>query len=80
MPLTPDQQRAVATHLRSNAQPPKCPICGAANMVVQKEVTLLPTDEANTTVPRINVTCQYCGYVLQFSPSVLDLSLEAEPS
>ncbi|MEF8815847.1 MAG: hypothetical protein V5A20_01130 [Salinibacter sp.] len=77
MPLTLEQQRAVANHLKARAQPPQCPICGAANMTVQEEVTLLPTDENDSsTVPRINVVCKYCGHVLHFSPSALGLSLQ----
>jgi len=76
MPLTLEQQRAVANHLKSRAQPPQCPICGAANMTVQEEITLLPTDEGeSSTVPRIDVVCKYCGHVLHFSPSALGLSL-----
>jgi len=77
MPLTLEQQRAVANHLKSRAQPPQCPICGAANMTVQEEVTLLPTDaDDSSTVPRVNVVCGYCGHVLHFSPSALGLSLQ----
>ncbi|WP_263788443.1 hypothetical protein [Salinibacter grassmerensis] len=77
MSLTLEQQRAVANHLKSRAQPPQCPVCSAANMTVQEEVTLLPTDADDpSTVPRVNVLCEYCGYVLHFSPSALGLSLQ----
>ena len=77
MPLTPDQQRAVANHLRSRAQPPQCPICGASNMVVQEEITVFPTDDEDAPPEsRIDVVCKYCGYVLHFSPSAIGLSLE----
>ena len=76
MPLTPEQQRTVANHLRSRAQPPQCPVCEAANMVVQAEITLHSTDEEDAPVePRINVMCKYCGHVLHFSPSAMDISL-----
>lgn len=77
MPLTADQQKAVANHLRSRAQPPQCPLCSASNMIVQPEVTLLPTaDEDAPAEPRVHVVCQYCGHDLAFAPSVLGLSLE----
>jgi len=77
MPLTPEQQRAVANHLRSRAQPPKCPICDAANMKVKAEVTLHPTDDEDAPAePRINVVCKYCGHVLHFSPSAMGLSVD----
>jgi C4-type Zn-finger protein len=77
MPLTLDQQRAVAKHLRSRAQPPQCPVCGASNMKVQQEVTLLPTaDEASPDQPLISVVCNYCGYVLHLSPSAVGLSID----
>lgn len=77
MPLTPDQQRAVANHLRSRAQPPQCPLCGASNMVVKEEITLLPTAQEDTPdEPMINVACKYCGHVLNFSPSMIGLSVE----
>jgi C4-type Zn-finger protein len=75
MPLTLDQQRTVAKHLRSRAQPPQCPVCSASNMTVQESVTLLPTDDEEP-VPRINVLCEYCGHVLHFAPSALGLSME----
>jgi hypothetical protein len=46
-------------------------------MTVQEEVTLLSTDgDSSSTVPRINVVCEYCGYVLHFSPSAVGLSLQ----
>lgn len=77
MPLTPDQQRAVADHLRSRAQPPQCPVCGASNMVVQEEIILLPTAHEDTAdEPMINIVCKYCGYVLHLSPSAIGLSVE----
>lgn len=77
MPLTLDQQRTVAKHLQSRAQPPQCPLCSASNMTVQEHVTLLPTnDDEEPSVPRINVVCEYCGHVLFFSPSALGLSIE----
>lgn len=77
MPLTREQQQAVANHLRSRAQPPKCPICDAANMKVQAELTLHPTDDEDASAePRINVVCKYCGHVLHFSPSAIGLSIE----
>lgn len=77
MPLTLDQQRTVAKHLRTRAQPPQCPLCGASNMTVQESITLLPTDEEEAaSVPRVNVVCEYCGHVLHFSPSALGLSIE----
>ena len=77
MPLTREQQRTVANHLRSRAQSPKCPICDAANMKVQAEVTLHPTDDEDTPAePRVNVVCKYCGHVLHFAPSVMGLSVE----
>lgn len=76
MPLTLDQQRAVAKHLRSRAQPPQCPVCGASNMKVQKEITLLPTaDEESPDQPMISVVCKYCGHVLHLSPSIIGLSV-----
>ena len=76
MPLTLDQQRTVANHLRSRAQPPQCPVCSASNMTVQESVTLLPTDDGESSRPRINVLCEYCGHVLHFAPSALGLSSE----
>ncbi len=77
MPLTPDQQQAVANHLKSRAQPPQCPVCGAANMVIREHLTLLSTpDEDATSEPLINVACKYCGHVLHFSPSLLGISVE----
>lgn len=77
MPLTPDQQRTVAKHLRSRAQPPQCPICQASNMVVQEALTLHPTNDADAPdKPRINVVCNYCGHVLHFSPSAIGLSVD----
>lgn len=72
MSLTLDQQRAVANHLRSRAQPPQCPVCGASNMTVLEEVTISPTrQEDDTRLPSANVMCKYCGFILQFSLSVV---------
>ena len=77
MPLTPDQQQAVANHLKSRAQPPQCQVFGAANMVVQEHLTHpYADDEGVSTEPLVNVVCKYCGHVLHFSPSVLGLSVE----
>lgn len=77
MSLTRDQQQVVANHLRSRAQPPKCPLCDASNMKVLAEVTLHPTADADTPgEPRINVVCKYCGHVLHFAPSTIGLSVD----
>ncbi|PSQ74121.1 MAG: hypothetical protein BRD39_02540 [Bacteroidetes bacterium QH_9_64_21] len=77
MPLTLDQQRAVAKHLQSRAQPPQCPVCGASNMTVQEEIVLLPTaHEESSDQPMINVVCGYCGHVLHLSPSTIGVSIE----
>lgn len=76
MPLTHDEQLAVAQYLKTNASPPKCPVCGASNMQVQKEVVLLPyRDKSGEHQPVISVECQYCGHILHFSPEVIGLSL-----
>jgi len=77
MPLTPEQQQAVANHLKSRAQPPKCQVCGAANMVVQEHLTSpSAADEEDTPEPLVNVVCKYCGHVLHFSTSVLGLAVD----
>jgi uncharacterized Zn finger protein len=75
MPLTPEQQQAVANHLKSRAQPPQCPVCSAANMVVQEHLTHpAANEEEGAAAPLVNVVCKYCGHVLHFSTSVLGLA------
>jgi len=77
MPLTREQQQAVANHLKSRAQPPKCQVCGAANMVVQEHLTHPnAADPESTADPLVNVVCNYCGHVLHFSTSVLGLAVD----
>jgi C4-type Zn-finger protein len=77
MPLSLDQQKAVAKHLNTRGQAPKCPVCGASNLSVQPTVTSLPVhDDPSATKPVVNVECNYCGYVLHFTPRVMDLDLD----
>lgn len=76
MPLTQDQQQAVANHLNTRGQAPKCPVCGASNLRVRPEISQLPIDGRNgTSQPAVNVECNYCGYILHFSTRVIDIDV-----
>jgi len=74
--LTPEQQQAVAQHLNTRAQRPKCPVCGTTSMRVQRDVLSLPTTGADgSEIRRVIITCTYCGYDMHFDPDVMGLSL-----
>lgn len=82
--LTTDQQNAIAKHLNTRAQRPRCPVCGTTSMRVQRQVILLPTaddadDATEASIPRVIVTCRYCGYDMYFDPSVIGLTLDEAP-
>lgn len=75
--LTTEQQNAVARHLNTRAQRPKCPVCGTTSMRVQPEILNIPTTEPDgAPVRRIVVTCTYCGFDMHFAPDVMDLDLD----
>ena len=80
MRLSLDQQQAVANHLNTRGQAPKCTVCGASNLQVRAEITRLPVEGETDAFPMINVQCAYCGHLLHFSPSVMDLDLDASPA
>lgn len=74
--LSTEQQNAIAKHLNVRAKRPKCPVCGTTSMRVQRQVVLLPTvGDENEPLKRVLVTCKYCGYDMQFDPSVVGLSI-----
>jgi ribosomal protein L40E len=76
MRLTPEQQQQVSRHLNTRGTAPKCPVCGASNLRVKKNVVALPTPGSPTGSRHlVAVECRYCGYVLHFSPGVMDLDL-----
>lgn len=77
MPLTHDEQLAVAEYLKTTASPPKCPVCGASNMQVQPNVVHLPhRDDLDEHETAIAVECQYCGHLMYFSPEVIGLPMD----
>jgi hypothetical protein len=81
MPLTQDQQQAVANHLNTRGQAPKCPVCGASNLRVRPELSQLPIDGRNgRSQTAINVECNYCGYILHFSTRVIDIDVGSSGS
>lgn len=75
MALTHSQQVAVSQYLKNTASPPQCPVCGASNLRVLKELVLLP-HRTEGHQPVVSVECQYCGHLLHFSPEVMGLSLD----
>jgi len=78
MPLSQDQQQAVANHLNTRGQAPKCPVCGASNLRVRPELSHLPADgPGKTQPPAVNVECNYCGYILHFSTRVIDINVDS---
>jgi RNase P subunit RPR2 len=73
MPLTPEQQQHVARHLNTRSRTPKCPVCAASNLRVLPDLierTSLASEEKH---PAVVVECGYCGHLMHFSPSVLEL-------
>ena len=83
--LTTEQQNQIAQHLNTRAQRPRCPVCGTTSMRVKRQVILLSTvdepagEPAAPSLPRVIVTCKYCGYDMYFDPSVIGLSLDNDP-
>ena len=79
MPLTHDQQVAVSQYLKTTASPPQCPVCGASNLRVQPDLVRFPSGDATDKHrSMVEVECQYCGYLLHFSPNVMGLSLDEQ--
>jgi hypothetical protein len=80
MPLTPDQQQTVATHLNTRGQAPKCPVCGASNLRVLPDLTEVSLDTGPDAVRHlVNVECKYCAHLLHFSARAIGVGPEAEP-
>lgn len=82
MRLTLDQQKHVAQHLNSRGSAPKCSVCGASNLTVLAEITLLPSagtdgaeNDASGGLRVANVQCNFCGHILHFSVDAIGLDL-----
>jgi C4-type Zn-finger protein len=74
--LTTEQQTAIAQHLNTRAQRPKCPVCGTTSMRVQKDVIVLPTeDPEQDALKRVVITCSYCGFDMHFDPDPIGLDV-----
>lgn len=79
MPLTPKQLKIVLNHFEEIGFKPECPMCGENNWEPDG-ILSLPVLSAkhdgvaeDVVVPVVYMTCNCCGYFIQFSAIKLGL-------
>lgn len=92
MRLTDDQQRRALAHFGRRIGAPRCPMCSAASLRLQRALAPLTppssdedapapsseVDDARTAHWAVQLVCPHCGYVMHFSAATMGLFDEGE--